>query len=209
MQALRILIALLLSGVLGKDLQECEDLGKGSHLCREIESFEQLSRYVGENWRSVKVVNEHTGTESAEDGELPGLSRLLHLDLSETGGVTLGERGLRDFKDLQELNLTHCQLEEMQAQHFPNKSQLINIDVSFNDIQIITAKLMSGLTNLEYANFSNNLIAEIEPDAFKDLKKLVFLDLTTNEQENITLGENANLRYLSISNNNVRDVSAI
>jgi len=100
-------------------------------------------------------------------------------------------------------------LEEVQAQHFPNKSQLINIDVSFNDIQIITAKLMSGLTNLEYANFSNNLIAEIEPDAFKDLKKLVFLDLTTNEQENITLGENANLRYLSISNNNVRDVSAL
>ncbi|KAI8040312.1 hypothetical protein M5D96_006252 [Drosophila gunungcola] len=192
-------------GVLGKDLQECEDLGKGSHLCREIESFEQLSRYVGKNWRSVKVVNEHTGIENAEDGELQGLSRLLHLDLSESGGVTLGERGLQDFGALQALNLTHCQLEELQSQNFPNNSQLTSLDVSYNDIQIITAKVMSGLANLEYANFSNNLIAEIEPNAFKDLKKLRFLDLTTNEQENVTLGENANLRYLSISNNNVRD----
>ncbi|XP_039486592.1 insulin-like growth factor-binding protein complex acid labile subunit [Drosophila santomea] len=205
MQSMQVLVFLLLSGVFGKDLQECEDLGNGSHLCREIESFEQLNRYVGENWRSVKVVNEHTGIERAEDGELPGLSRLLHLDLSEAGGVTLGESGLQDFKALQKLNLTHCQLEELKSEHFPNPSEIIHFDVSYNDILAITAKLMSGFANLEYANFSENLIAHKEPNAFKDMKKLRFLDLTTNYQENITLGENANLRFLSISNNNLRD----
>lgn len=207
MQALQVLALLLLSGVFGKDLQECEDLGNGSHLCREIESFEQLNRYVGKNWQSVKVVNEHTGIERAEDGELPGLSTLLQLDLSESGGVTLGEKGLQDFKALQKLNLTHAQLDELKSEQFPNPSDMINFDVSYNDILAITTKLMSGFANLEYANFSENLIAVIEPNAFKHMKNLRFLDLTTNYQENITLGENANLRFLSISNNNLRDVS--
>lgn len=207
MQALQVLALLLLSGVFGKDLQECEDLGNGSHLCREIESFEQLNRYVGKNWKSVKVVNEHTGIERAEDGELPGLSTLLQLDLSESGGVTLGEKGLQDFNALQKLNLTHAQLDELKSEQFPNPSEMINFDVSYNDILAITTKLMSGFANLEYANFSENLIAVIEPNAFKHMKNLRFLDLTTNYQENITLGENANLRFLSISNNNLRDVS--
>ncbi|KAH8235160.1 hypothetical protein KR032_009383 [Drosophila birchii] len=215
MQPMRVLIggvllSLSICGlVLAKDLQECEDLGQGSHLCREIESFEQLSRYVGENWRSVKVVNEHTGIEDEEQvREFFSLAGLLQLDLSESGGLTLGQRGVRDFVALRELNLTHCQLEELHEQHFPNASKLTSLDVSYNDIQLITGEKMSRLANLEYANFSNNLIADIEPDAFKGMKKLRFLDFTTNEQENVTLGENANLRYLSISNNNVRDVSS-
>lgn len=204
---LGVLLAASFCGVLAKDLQECEDLGGGNHLCREIESFEQLSRYVGENWRSVKVVNEHTGIEDEEAKELPSLAGLLQLDLSETGGVIFSPRGLQDFAGLQELNLTHCLQEELQEHNFPNASKITSLDMSYNDIQLVTGKHMSRLENLEYLNFSNNLIAEIEPDAFRGLKKLRFLDLTTNEQENVTLGENENLRYLSISNNNVRDVS--
>ncbi|XP_001353767.3 insulin-like growth factor-binding protein complex acid labile subunit [Drosophila pseudoobscura] len=209
MPALKLLLALLLIcfEATAKDLQECEDLGLGSHICREIESLQQLNGYVQDDWRSVKVVNEHTGIEGDDPRALPALclSRLLHLDLSESGGLTLGERGLRDLRQLERLNLTRCQLEELKEEHFPKNSSLRNLDVSFNDIRLITGKLMNRLPNLVYANFSNNLIAEVEPNAFRGLKELQFLDLTTNEQVNVTLGENANLRYLSIGNNNVRD----
>ncbi|SPP76670.1 insulin-like growth factor-binding protein complex acid labile subunit [Drosophila guanche] len=207
MQALRLLFALLLISfeAWAKDVQECEEISAGSHICREIESFQQLNGYVQEDWRSVKVINEHTGIESGGTKALPALARLLHLDLSESGGLTLGDRGLRDFTQLEGLNLTHCQLEELQEEHFPQNSSLRSLDVSYNDIQLITGKVMDRMPRLVYANFSNNLVAEVEMNAFKGLRKLEFLDLTTNEQENVTLGENANLRYLSISNNNVRD----
>lgn len=201
------LLVICIGGISAKDLQECEHLGNGNYLCREIESFEQLSRYVGNNWQSVKIVNEQTGLENEFETKLPALSGLIRLDLSKSGGVTFNSNGLQDFTELQELNLTSCQLEELQEQHFPIGSKIVNLDVSFNDIQLITGQKMSRLTSLEYGNFSNNLIAEIEPNSFRDLKNLRFLDFTTNEQENITLGENANLQYLSISNNNVRDVS--
>nr|XP_017101425.2 insulin-like growth factor-binding protein complex acid labile subunit [Drosophila bipectinata] len=205
MQAMRLLRFISIYGVSTKDLQECEHLGNANYLCREIESFEQLSRYVGNNWRSVKIVNEQTGLENEFETKLPALSGLIRLDLAKSGGVTFNGNGLQDFTELQELNLTHCQLEELQERHFPIGSKIVSLDVSFNDIQLITAQKMSRLTNLEYGNFSNNLIAEIEPNSFRNLKKLRFLDFTTNEQENITIGENANLQYLSISNNNVRD----
>ncbi|KAH8345975.1 hypothetical protein KR067_011495, partial [Drosophila pandora] len=199
------LLIISVCGISAKDLQECEHLGNASYLCREIESFEQLSRYVGNNWRSVKIVNEQTGLENEFEAKLPALSGLIRLDLSKSGGVTFNSNGLQDFTELQELNLTSCQLEELQVQHFPIGSKIVNLDVSFNDIQLITGQKMSRLTSLVYGNFSNNLIAEIEPNSFRDMKNLRFLDFTTNEQENITLGENANLQYLSISNNNVRD----
>ncbi|KAH8303045.1 hypothetical protein KR018_007913, partial [Drosophila ironensis] len=159
-----------------------------------------------EDWRSVKVVNEQTGIENEHDAELPKLSRLVRLDLSESGGVTFTDRGLQDFSGLLELNLTHCQLEErILGKHFPNNSKMVNLDISYNDMLSITADLTSRLANLEYANFSENLIAYIEPNAFKNMKNLRFLDLTTNYQVNISLGENANLRWLSISNNDMRD----
>lgn len=203
------LLIMCICGIFAKDLQECENLGNASYLCREIESFEQLSRYVGKNWRSVKIVNEQTGLDNEFEAKLPALSGLIRLDLSKSGGVTFNGNGLQDFTELQELNLTSCQLEELQEQHFPIGSKIVNLDVSFNDIQLITGQKMSRLASLVYGNFSNNLIAEIEPNSFRDMKNLRFLDFTTNEQENITLGENANLQYLSISNNNVRDVSLI
>lgn len=121
----------------------------------------------------------------------------------------LWEQGsFRDLTRLQQLNLSYCQLEELQAKHFADNASLVNLDASHNDLQFIGRTLMRQLPNLMYANFSNNNIANVQPDAFKDLEYLLWLDLNTNEQENITIGSNANLRYLSISNNNVRDVSA-
>lgn len=188
-----------------KDIQECEQISHQNYECRDIENFEQLSQYIQEDWQSVNVVNEHTGIEN-DDKPLPTLSKLLQLDLSQSGGLTLGRYGFRNFASLQRLNLTHCQLEELRSKHFADNASLVNLDVSHNDLLLIERALMRQLPNLVYANFSNNLIANVEFDAFKGLKYLEFLDLNTNEQENITLGSNDNLRYLSISNNNVRDV---
>ncbi|EDW30939.1 GL11740 [Drosophila persimilis] len=56
MPALKLLLALLLIcfEATAKDLQECEDLGLGSHICREIESLQQLNGYVQDDWRSVR-----------------------------------------------------------------------------------------------------------------------------------------------------------
>lgn len=215
MQSQRVLVlvaALLVACGLGqtKDVQECEQTEEDNqYICREIEQMKQLAEYIQTDWQHVKIVNENTGVEIDEKA-LPQLSMLPSLDLSEAGGLTLGEKGsFRDFAGLQQLNLSHCQLEELHAQHFADNASLVNLDVSHNDLQFIERKLMRQLPNLVYANFSNNLIANVQPDAFIDLEHLLFLDLNTNEQENITIGSNANLRYLSISNNNVRDVSVV
>lgn len=194
-----------------KDLQECEQSEEEdcNYICHEIERMEQLAGYIQTDWQHVKIVNAHTGLE-IDEKSLPQLSMLPSLDLSEAGGLTLGEKGsFRDFLGLQQLNLSHCQLEELHAKHFADNASLLNLDVSHNDLQYIGRTLMRQLPNLVYANFSNNLIANVQPDAFVDLEHLLFLDLSTNEQENITIGSNANLRYLSISNNNVRDVSGV
>jgi len=189
-----------------KDVIECEKQSHQNYVCREIESFEQLHQYIDEDWQSVKIVNEHTAIEN-DDKPLSKLSKLRYLDLSESGGLTIGGRGFKDLISLQQLNLSHCQLEELHDKQFADNASLVNLDVSNNDLLVIQRTLMRQLPNLVYANFSDNLIANIELDAFKELKYLQFLDLTTNYQENITIGSNANLRYLSISNNNVRDVS--
>lgn len=194
-----------------KDLQECErsEEEDSNYICHEIERMEQLAGYIQADWQHVKIVNAHTGLE-IDEKLLPQLSMLPSLDLSEAGGLTLGEKGsFRNFLSLQQLNLSHCQLEELHAKHFADNASLLNLDVSHNDLQYIGRALMRQLPNLVYANFSNNLIANVQPDAFVDLEHLLFLDLSTNEQENITIGSNANLRYLSISNNNVRDVSGV
>lgn len=209
MQSRRVLV--LLSALLvvqTKDLRECEQTVDDTYICREIEQLEQLAEYIQADWQHVKIVNAHTGLEIDEQ-PLPELSTLPSLDLSGAGGLTLGEKGsFRDFTILQQLNLSHCQLEELQAKHFADNASLVNLDASHNDLLFIGRTLMRQLPNLVYANFSNNNIAKVQPDAFKDLEYLLWLDLNTNEQENITIGSNANLRYLSISNNNVRDVSA-
>lgn len=213
MQSRRVLV--LLSALLvacgkvqAKDLKECEQTVDNTYICREIEQLEQLAEYIQTDWQHVKIVNAHTGLEIDEQ-PLPQLSTLPSLDLSGAGGLTLGEQGsFRDFTGLQQLNLSHCQLEELQAKHFADNASLVNLDASHNDLLFIGRTLMRQLPNLVYANFSNNNIANVQPDAFKDLEYLLVLDLHTNEQENITIGANANLRYLSISNNNVRDVSA-
>lgn len=213
MQSRRVLVLLsaLLVALCGKgqtkDLKECEQTVDNTYICREIEQLEQLAEYIQTDWQHVKIVNAHTGLEIDEQ-PLPQLSTLPALDLSEAGGLTLGEQGsFRDFTGLQQLNLSHCQLEELQAKHFADNASLVNLDASHNDLLFIGRTLMRQLPNLVYANFSNNNIANVQPDAFKDLEYLLSLDLHTNEQENITIGSNANLRYLSISNNNVRDVS--
>lgn len=209
MQSRRVLV--LLSALLvvqTKDLRECEQTVDDTYICREIEQLEQLADYIQADWQHVKIVNAQTGLEIDEQ-PLPELSTLPSLDLSGAGGLTLGEKGsFRDFTRLQQLNLSHCQLEVLQAKHFADNASLVNLDASHNDMLFIGRTLMRQLPNLVYANFSNNNIANVQPDAFKDLQYLLWLDLNTNEQENITIGSNANLRYLSISNNNVRDVSA-
>lgn len=209
MQSRRVLV--LLSALLvvqTKDLRECEQTVDDTYICREIEQLEQLAEYIQADWQHVQIVNAQTGLEIDEQ-PLPELSTLPSLDLSGAGGLTLGKEGsFRDFTRLQQLNLSHCQLEELQAKHFADNASLVNLDASHNDLLFIGRALMRQLPNLVYANFSNNNIANVQPDAFKDLEYLLWLDLNTNEQENITIGSNANLRYLSISNNNVRDVSA-
>lgn len=210
MQSRRVLV--LLSALLvvqTKDLMECEQtVGETYIQCREIEQLKQVAFYIQADWQHVKIVNAHRGLEI--DGQrLSQLSSLTSLDLSGAGGLMLWEQGsFRDLTRLQQLNLSHCQLEELQAKHFADNASLVNLDASHNDLQFIGRTLMRQLPNLVYANFSNNNIANVQPDAFKDLEYLLWLDLNTNEQENITIGSNANLRYLSISNNNVRDVSA-
>lgn len=203
---LLVLASLAICGVQAIDVRECEKISHQSYVCREIESFEQLHQYINEDWQSVKIVNEHTAIEN-DDNPLSKLSKLRNLDLSASGGVKLGGRGFTDLISLQQLNLSHCQLEELHDVQFADNASLVNLDVSHNDLQVIQRTLIRQLPNLVYVNFSNNLIANVELDAFKDLVSLQFLDLDTNEQENITIGSNANLRYLSISNNNVRDVS--
>lgn len=206
MLSISVLATLVFCGVQTKAIQECEHVEHQSYVCREIENFEQLSQYIEEDWRSVNIVNEHTDIEN-DNSPLPKLSKLHALDLSQSGGLTLGRNGFRDFSSLQRLNLSHCQLEELRGKHFVNNATLVNLDVSDNDLLRIDRSLMRQMPNLVYANFSSNSIAHVELDAFKNLNHLILLDLHTNEQENITIGSNANLRYLSISNNNVRDVS--
>ncbi|XP_030372171.1 protein artichoke [Scaptodrosophila lebanonensis] len=205
-QQLFVLLLLLpLRQVLSKDVQECQLLQHSNYICREIESFKQLNERVQSNWQSVRIVNEHRGIENDATTPLPKLAELRSLDLSDSKGLTLSENGFRDFEALEQLNITYCQLDKLQAKHLQGIVQLRNLDASFNDIQEISRNAMEQLPNLVYANLSNNLIASVELHAFKDLKHLQFLDMTTNEQGNVTIGDCPSLLYLSISNNNVRD----
>lgn len=98
--------------------------------------------------------------------------------------------------DLEELEILHCGLEEIDQDAFFNQKKLKKLDFSHNNVSQILPGTFDNLKMLQELRFSHNLVKDLKEKLFLNLKNLKILDICSNgliELKNTTLN---GLKYL-------------
>ena len=115
--------------------------------------------------------------------------------------------GVNDIEPLQELVLSHNDIQELPFNIFRRTANLRLLDFSRNHLETLNFDLLSTTTQLELLNLSQNRLTNLHELFLTSLTKLQDLNLSQNSITAIDLdwfGNIINLRHLDISYNKIR-----
>jgi hypothetical protein len=104
------------------------------------------------------------------------------------------------------LDLTECDIIDIEEGAFNSLTDLISLKLSKNTIQRIGNKLFSS-PNLQVLYLDGNGLETIEDDAFAQLPKLQKLHLQDNELERMSFKLPSSLKDLDISKNHISSIT--
>lgn len=113
------------------------------------------------------------------------------------------------FPEMQNLDVTRCQVENINKYTFEQAKELRYLNVSGNHLTVLNNFVFKGCDKLVRLDLSNNRIVEVKEKALHDIAKIDHLDLSGNLLE--ALDENlfsrlTLLSYLSLANNRLTDL---
>lgn len=114
--------------------------------------------------------------------------------------MKLVPRLIYNLKNLNELTLTNCNLDEVSTKLFQLGNSLRVLNLSNNQIDYIDGSFMLAFKSLKYLNLSKNKLKFI-PFEIMALKDLVYLDLKDNDYDNempFTIGRIASIRTIHL-----------
>ncbi|XP_017776801.1 PREDICTED: leucine-rich repeats and immunoglobulin-like domains protein 2 isoform X2 [Nicrophorus vespilloides] len=104
---------------------------------------------------------------------------------------------------LKELDMSNCQLDNLQLEAFTGINNLEKLKFSNNPIKQIQQGLFEQMTKLQEISISNISISSLTTTTFQNNNMLNKLDLSNNQLSNLDEGifANTQLEYLNVSNN--------
>ncbi|KAI0630147.1 hypothetical protein C8Q77DRAFT_1064053 [Trametes polyzona] len=170
-----------------------------------------LDVVVAHAWgSSVSLLSDRKGSSSSITGSaLPALaSSLEKLYVGENSLTADSLHPLALLKELQVLNLSFNNIQQLPSSFFRNLTQLRELYLSGNNISAIPTENLQHMTNLEVLFLNGNKLQTL-PREISKLTKLAVMDVGSNVLKyNINNWEfdwnwnfNTNLRYLNLSGN--------
>lgn len=115
--------------------------------------------------------------------DIPDSVVVLHmgdiLDQGENHFPVLQRGNFTRFKNLRELALVRCDIENVSDEPFADLAELRRLDLRFNRIRTLSESSFRGLTDLEYLLLSNNPIQVLDDNIFQGLR-IQHLDFANN-----------------------------
>lgn len=112
---------------------------------------------------------------------------------------------------LELLSLMLDKIKSFDGLNFAELANLKSLDLKWNELKLVQADIFKGLERLCELNVSTNKLESIHEDAFRGLLDLKQLDLSHNKLEwlhpDLFASHLANLTYLDLSNNRLKEVN--
>lgn len=129
-----------------------------------------------------------------------------YLDLSNFRLTKIDKMALVDTPVLARLNISHNNLEYIDASNFKGMDNMYSLDISYNKLSRLQLN-NSFLGNLKALYLNNNKLSNIS-ETLLNMKSLLYLDLSNNQISNlgdIDFSLLPNLQVLHLSHNNIKD----
>lgn len=173
------------------------DLSKNNISSIESQSFQTLQN-VNSLLIDKNPLNENIGINTFE-----GLSEVPKLELSYTLLNVITNASFYGMINLNDLNISHSKVCELQYNTFSNTGKIEVLDLSYNMIKYFSVNV-TDLTNLKMLLLNNNQMTVLYSNTFKGMSALNKIILSNNfiiSVDNDTFKNQANLHYLDLSNN--------
>lgn len=119
--------------------------------------------------------------------DLPNLDKLIKLkSLIIHGKFSLKEHYFNNLYELENLNLSQCEIDKIPKLCFNNLNKLINLELERNYISDIPSNCLDNLQNLKYLSLSKNNIKILPDNLFKNLINIENIFLYGNYLKNIS-----------------------
>lgn len=115
-----------------------------------------------------------------------------------------------NYSDLQYLNLSNNNIEEIYEDAFEQCYKLEYIDLSENKLSVLSDKLFQHTILLEYINLKNNFLYSISEHLFKETSNLKNISLGNHNLSILAVNALSNLdklEYLSIENSGIKSLN--
>lgn len=139
--------------------------------------------------------------DTIETGTFAGLTLLPSLDISYSMLTAIQNASFSEMHNLKEVNITHCEINELQYNVFIYTGNIELLDLSFNKLTdfFVNTTELGTLTRL-YLN--NNLIKTISSTSLRDMSRLNIINLSYNVMESMPSEVNlTHLQHLDLSYN--------
>ncbi|XP_066251909.1 leucine-rich repeat-containing protein 15-like [Euwallacea similis] len=133
------------------------------------------------------------------------------LIISSCGDVSVEPFGLRQFSDLEYIEVTSSSWPVIWNDTFSGLEKLGNLVISSAGLSQLDRRSFGGLKNLVLLDLSNNSLSTIPPTAFADLNGLYELSLRQNRFEDLNpypFSSLENLSVLHLSGNSLKTVDS-
>lgn len=112
---------------------------------------------------------------------IPGLGRLVSLDLSDNELTTLSDKAFSGLKKLKSLYLQGNRLTALPDHIFSDLTTLEHLFLSGNQLSALPNGIFSSLAKLQSLELYRNKLIDLPADIFSDLTKLQSLELFDNQ----------------------------
>jgi hypothetical protein len=113
----------------------------------------------------------------------------------------------RYFPTLETLDLSNCNLSEINPYAFRGLDRIVNLSLANNNLNDLTVKVFDPLVNLKELYLQGNRLSRILPQTMFPLKKLIVLDMSYNrisDIDNETFISLSDLKKLRLTGNVMR-----
>ncbi|XP_075981500.1 uncharacterized protein LOC142980086 [Anticarsia gemmatalis] len=163
----------------------------------EPSSFKSLSNLINLEIYSNSLLG------TLETGTFDGLTLLPGLDISRNKLTAVQNASFNGMSELKQLNMSACELSEIQYNVFVHTGYIETLDLSYNKLEDFNVNT-TELVNLSVLMLNNNLIKVISSSSFKGLSRLNTITLSQNSIEDVngkSFDSLLDLRHFDLSYN--------
>ncbi|KXJ81829.1 hypothetical protein RP20_CCG016865 [Aedes albopictus] len=135
--------------------------------------------------------------------------RPYYFEFSESKLTEIPRVMFTSFPEMQNLDVTRCQVENINKYTFEQAKELRYLNMSGNQLSMLNNFVFKGCDKLVRLDVSSNRISEVKEKALHDLPKIDHLDLSGNLLKQLDAGLFSKLTllsYLSLANNRISEI---